>query len=176
MSNFSYIEFTNKANLTKQKIISMKNVFSPFSLICSLSLLLFSCTNDKADNHISKNREEKVVKSVGQSTQKTQKQYPAHDIYAQAAVETCNCLHPMFEKAEQTDSLMKDNQWTKVKQISEEVDKLRPLVEVCSLEIRRKYGTMESPRDQKKMLEALTEYCPESAALLRKTLTMHVKH
>jgi hypothetical protein len=164
-----------KANLTKLKEISMRNILSSLCLVFSTGLLFFSCQNDKSDKHIGQNREEKVNKPFKQSTQKDAKQYSPHDVYAQAAVETCHCLHPMFEKAEQTDSLMKDNQWTKVKQISEEVEKLRPMVEICSSEIRRKYGSMESPSDQKKMLEALTEYCPESAAMLRKTLTMHIK-
>jgi hypothetical protein len=175
MDTFSFIITTNKANLTKTINNQMNKTSSLMGILCLICLIITSCQDDK------KERPEKVYpsktdKSVTEfAAQKSEKQTPPiNDIYAQIAVETCNCLSPMLEKAEASDRFMKENQSSKVDQILEDFEKLRPKAEICSAEIKIKYSNLTSARDQKKILEALNKYCPESAALLRKTLSMNL--
>jgi hypothetical protein len=174
MDNFSFIKITNKAILTKTIYIQMRNISSSIGMFCLFSLTVISCQNDKKE-HRGNTHSVKTEKMPAEfSSQKEKKKLsPTDDIYAQVAVETCNCLSPMLEKAEEADRLMRENQQGKVGQILEEVEKLRPKAEICSAEIKSKYSNLTSTRDQKKILEALNKYCPESAALLRKTLSMN---
>jgi hypothetical protein len=173
MGAFLNIKITNKANLTKTINNQMEKLSSSIGLICLLSLTIMSCQNEKKE-HSEKTHPYKTAKAVIDiSTPKEERQSPPiNDIHAQVAVETCNCLSPMLEKAEEADRLMKENQQGKVDQILEDVEKLRPKAEICSAEIKSKYINLTSAHDQKKILEALNKYCPESAALLRKTLSM----
>jgi uncharacterized membrane-anchored protein len=173
MDIFLIIKNTNKANLTKTINNQMEKLSTSMGLLCLLSLAIMSCQNEKKE-HSEKTHPHKTAKMVTEiSAPKEEKKLPAiNDIHAQVAVETCNCLSPMLEKAEEADRLMKENQQSKVGQILEDVEKLRPKAEICSAEIKAKYSNLTSARDQKKILEALNKYCPESAALLRKTLSM----
>jgi uncharacterized membrane-anchored protein len=174
MNNFSFIKITNKAILTKTIYNQMRNISSSIGIFCLFSFTVISCQNDKKEHrgNTSSVKTEKMPAEF--SSQKEQKRLsPTDDIYAHVAVETCNCLSPMLEKAEEADRLMRENQQGKVGQILEEVEKLRPKAEICSAEIKSKYSNLTSARDQKKILEALNKYCPESAALLRKTLSMN---
>jgi hypothetical protein len=174
MDNFLFIKITNKAILTKTIYNQMRNISSSIGMFCLFSLTVISCQNDKKERRENTNsvKTEKIPAEF--SSQKEKKRLsPTDDIYAQVAVETCNCLSPMLEKAEEADHLMRENQQGKVGQILEEVEKLRPKAEICSAEIKSKYSNLTSTRDQKKILEALNKYCPESAALLRKTLSMN---
>lgn len=175
MGTFLIIKITNKANLTKTINNQMDKLSSSIGIICLLSLTIFSCQNEKKE-HSEKIHPHKTAKAVIDiSTPKEERQSPPiNDIYAQVAVETCNCLSPMLEKAEESDRLIKENQLSRVDQILEDIEKLRPKAEICSAEIKSKYSNLTSARDQKKILEALNKYCPESAALLRKTLSMNL--
>jgi uncharacterized membrane-anchored protein len=174
MDTFFLIHITNKANLTKTIYNQMEKVLSSMGILCLLGLSVLSCQNEKKE-HSEKTHPHVTAKTViDVAVPKEEKQLPpGNDIYAQVAVETCNCLSPMLEKAEEADRLMKENQQSKVGQILEDVEKLRPKAEICSAEIKAKYSNLNSARDQKKILEALNKYCPESAALLRKTLSMN---
>jgi uncharacterized membrane-anchored protein len=175
MDTFFLIHITNKANLTKTTYNKMEKLSSSMSILCLLTLTIMSCQNDKKE-HSENTHSHGTAKTVSNiAVPKGEKQLPpSNDIHAQVAVETCNCLSPMLEKAEEADRLMKENQQSKVGQILEDVEKLRPKAEICSAEIKAKYSNLTSTRDQKKILEALNKYCPESAALLRKTLSMKI--
>ena len=174
MGIFLNIKITNKANLTKTINNQMDKLPLSIGVLCLLSFTMMSCQNEKKE-HSEKTHSHKTAKIVTEiSSLKEEKRLPpSNDIHAQVAVETCNCLSPMLEKAEEADRLMKENQQSKVGQILEDVEKLRPKAEICSAEIKAKYNNLTSARDQKKILEALNKYCPESAALLRKTLSMN---
>ena len=149
----------------------MLKFVSLFCIIVALGMVTTSCQEEKLLHRDSKNKIENTHNQTASLS--AVQQPPPNDIYAQAAVETCNCLRPMLKKAVETDRLIKDNQWDKVNKLADEVQKLRPVAELCSAEIRRKYGTMASAREQKKMLKALEKYCPESAVLIKKTLSVN---
>ena len=99
------------------------------------------------------------------SQKKTQNEEIATDIYTQAALETCNCLHPMVEKAKSIKDLETNNQITDMKKVAIEMSKLQPQIQKCSEEIQRKYGRLNDSVDEKKMLNALLTQCPDMATL-----------
>jgi hypothetical protein len=175
MNTFSFIIITNKANLTKIMSKRIDKFSSLMSTLCLICLTIVSCQNDKHQRHGKLNPPEKDKLITEVDAQKSEKQTPLiSDIYAQIAVETCNCFGSMLEKADEADRFMKENHQNKVDEIEEAVEKLRPQAEICGAEIKNKYSDLTSARDQKKILEALNKYCPESATLLRKTLSMKI--
>ena len=175
MNKISFIKITNKAILTKTINYQMEKISLSIGIVCLFSLMIISCQNEKTE-HFENAHSAKTDKMPTEIVSQKEKKLisPTDDIYTQIAVETCNCLSPMLEKAEEADRLMREDQQSKVGQILEEVEKLRPKAEICSAEIKSKYSNLTSTRDQKKILEALNKYCPESAALLRKTLSMNL--
>ena len=94
------------------------------------------------------------------------------NIYVKAAVETCDCLSPMLQKAQEIEVYTRNQQWTKVDEATEQMEHLRPNAEICSQRIREKYSSLDSKSGQEKILEALQTHCPESAEALNKTISM----
>jgi hypothetical protein len=175
MNTFSFIIITNKANLTKIMNKPIDRFSSLMRISCLICLTIISCQNDKKEQKDKLYSSKKDNLTAEIDTQKSEKQTPQiSDIYAQIAVETCNCFGSMLEKADEADRFMKENHQNKVDEIEEAVEKLRPQAEICGAEIKNKYSDLTSARDQKKILEALNKYCPESATLLRKTLSMKI--
>ena len=94
------------------------------------------------------------------------------NIYVKAAVETCDCLSPMLQKAQEIEVFTRNQQSSKADEATEQMERLRPNAEICSHNIREKYRYLDSKSGQQKILEALQIHCPESAEILSKTISM----
>jgi hypothetical protein len=81
------------------------------------------------------------------------------DIYTQAALETCQCMQPMADKATLLKELEENNQTTDMKIVANEMAQLEPQIQKCSDEIHRKYGKIQS-HSEVHVLNALDEQCP----------------
>lgn len=100
----------------------------------------------------------------------------ATDVYTQAATETCNCMHPMLEKAKSLKELEANNQITDMKRVANEMAQLKPQIQKCSDEIRQKYGQFSSHDDEKRILAALLTQCPDMAMLFSSLGNMVTKN
>jgi hypothetical protein len=85
------------------------------------------------------------------------------DIYIQAAIETCNCMQPMVEKAKKLKELEATKQFTGMKKMAKEMDDIRPQTQKCSDEIRKKYVKINGLEDEKHIRNALEKQCPDLA-------------
>ena len=94
------------------------------------------------------------------------------DVYVKAAVETCDCLSPMLQKAQEIEVFTRNQQANKADEATEQMERLRPNAEICSHNIREKYRYLDSKSGQEKILEALQTHCPESAEILSKAISM----
>lgn len=94
------------------------------------------------------------------TTKKTQNGPDSANVYTKAAIETCNCMSPMVEKAKVYQYLEINNQVTDMKRVADEMAQLQPQIQKCSDEIRRKYGQINSRIEEKRVLDALTTQCP----------------
>ena len=92
------------------------------------------------------------------------------DTYVAAAIETCDCMQPMFEIMQQMDNLKQDEDSKAMQEYEAKLAQIRPQIAACSEAIQQKYGKMESPKALKKIIEALKKYCPSSFEILNKTV------
>ena len=136
------------------------------SFIITLALLISftSCQND------SKKEVPKLSARID-STINLSLDLKKADIFVDAAIETCECMKPMIDKVKKIDFLEKENNREATEKDDEELSKIKVEVELCSNEIRKKYGSMSSPNQQKLMLQALKEYCPDSYEILNKCIS-----
>jgi hypothetical protein len=137
---------------------------NPVWLLAILWLVLGCKEGIKPPNSISATTDS--LKSMKPTPPKpNQSATAAMDIYTQAAVETCNCMHPMLEKAKSLKELEANNQITDMKRVANEMAQLQPQIQKCSDEIRRKYSQFSSHDDEKRILTALLTQCPDMAML-----------
>ena len=93
------------------------------------------------------------------------------DTYVAAAIETCDCMQPMFEIMQQMDNLKQDEDSKAMQEYEAKLAQIRPQIAACSEAIQKKYGKMESPKAHKKIMEALKKYCPSSFEILNKAVS-----
>ena len=93
------------------------------------------------------------------------------DTYVAAAIETCDCMQPMFEIMQQMDNLKQDEDSKVMQEYEAKLAQIRPQIAACSEAIQQKYGKMESPKARKKIMEALKKYCPSSFEILSRTVS-----
>ncbi len=93
------------------------------------------------------------------------------DPYVAAAIETCDCMQPMFEIMQQMDNLKQNENSKAMQEYEAKLTQIRPQIAACSEAIQQKYGKMESPKAHKKIMEALKKYCPSSFEILNKTVS-----
>jgi hypothetical protein len=105
-----------------------------------------------------------IVDSVQQNRAHT-KNTPT-DIYTNAAVETCNCMHPMLEKAKQLKELESNKKLSDMKRIANEMEQMSPEIQKCSDEIRKKYVKLNGIGNEKRIKKALLKECPDMATLI----------
>ena len=92
------------------------------------------------------------------------------DTYVAAAIETCDCMQPMFEIVQNMDHLPQNEDSKSMQEHEAKLAQIRPQIEACSEAIQKKYGKMESPKAHKKIMEALKKYCPSAFEILNKTV------
>jgi hypothetical protein len=136
----------------------MKNNKNTVWLITILTLVL-GCKNlDKTADSIPDSKASK---------QESIKQNPAHpkntpnDIYSVAAIETCTCMEPMLQKAKHLKELETNKQFTEMKKIASEMEAIRPQIQKCSDEIRKKYVKISGKEDEIRVKNALLTQCPD---------------
>ncbi len=142
---------------------NLLNWLVPFLIIVSTGIS--GCENDenRKSSHQEKMSSPKIDTSIPQNNT---------DAYMAAAIETCECMQPMFEIIKSAESRKhKEDDQAMVEQEAK-IAYVRPQVVACAEAIRKKYGSMESPQDQKKMLDALGKYCPDSYDILNKTISL----
>ena len=93
------------------------------------------------------------------------------DTYVAAAIETCDCMQPMFEIMQQMDNLKQDEDSKVMQEYEAKLAQIRPQIAACSEAIQQKYGKMESPKARKKIMEALKKYCPSAFEILNKAVS-----
>lgn len=137
---------------------------SIFVIILILLISFISCQNDS--------KKETVKSSIGVDSSTNQlSDLKKSDIFVDAAIEICNCMQPMIEKVKKIDFLEKEKNGEASEREREELFKIKAEVELCSNEIRKKYGSMSTSSQQKLMLQALKEYCPDSYEILNKGIS-----
>ena len=94
------------------------------------------------------------------------------DTYIAAAIETCECMQPMLDLIKNAETSKQNEDDEAMLEQESKIAKIRPQVIGCAEVIRKKYGSMESPKEQKKMLDALRKYCPDSYDILNKTISL----
>ncbi len=94
------------------------------------------------------------------------------DVYTAAAVETCECMRPMFDLIKNAETGKQKEDDEAILEQEAKIAKVRPQVIGCAEIIRKKYGSMESPQDQRKILDALEKHCPDSYNILNKTISL----
>ncbi|MBL7814373.1 MAG: hypothetical protein JNL70_05130 [Saprospiraceae bacterium] len=87
------------------------------------------------------------------------------DIYTQAAIETCNCLQPLITKAQKLKDLEMNKQTSEIKKVAREMDALRPEIQKCSDEIKKKYPQIDGKESGKRILNACIKQCPNMVNL-----------
>lgn len=87
------------------------------------------------------------------------------DIYTEAAIETCDCIKPMVEKAKHLKELETNKQTADMKKVVSEMAQIQPQVQKCSDAIRKKYNKINNAIDEKRILNALATECPDMATL-----------
>ena len=127
--------------------------------------LFMGCKNgfNSPKNEVITTVEEKKVDTIHLDT--TQNKISPADIYAQAAIETCNCIQPMLEKAKHLKELEINKQTTDMKTVVREMSQIQPQVQKCSDEIREKYYKINKVIDEKRIKNALLAECPDMATL-----------
>jgi hypothetical protein len=95
-------------------------------------------------------------KTVGSNH--TQKGHDKTDIDIQAAIETCNCMSPMVEKAKLYKYFEANKQTTDMKRVAAEMVQLQPQIQKCSDEISQRYRNRV---EEKQVLLALITQCPD---------------
>ena len=88
------------------------------------------------------------------------------DTYVKAALETCDCMQPMIDKVNEIKNLSENNSNKAIIQKEKELIEIRSKVDICSAEIRNKYGAMTSANEKKRLLAALKKYCPDSYKMI----------
>lgn len=138
------------------------SIFITFSTLC---LFIVSCKSNPSEPNLSSEH-----KTGGDSLPLLEQ---GSSIYENAAIEICHCMHPMVEKAQKMEHLLKDKQKeASIEKEESELQNIRLQVESCSTNIRQKYGDMSSPSDQRLMLKALKDYCPESYKIISKGISL----
>ena len=150
------------------KMIKMTKKILPLAFLTSL---FTNCANKTAKNEGVDTQSAISQMSSNQNTPPNLLPIGAN-IYVKAAVETCDCLSPMLQKAQEIEVFTRNQQLNKADEASEQMERLRPNAEICSHNIREKYRYLDSKSSQEKILEALKTHCPESAEILSKTISM----
>lgn len=133
-------------------------------LLAVLSLVLGCKEGIKPPNNISASMDSTRSTESSQSNS-NQNRTATTDIYIQAAIETCNCMRPMLEKAKSLKELETNNQLTDMKRVTNEMAQLQPQIQKCSDEIRQKYSQINSHDEEKRIFTALLTQCPDMATL-----------
>ena len=89
----------------------------------------------------------------------------SNDIYTQAAIETCNCIQPLLEKAKQLNEFESSKEYRGMKKMASEMDEIQPQIQRCSEAIQNKYSKRNMTIDEKKILKALKTQCPDIATI-----------
>ncbi len=127
-----------------------------FALLC----LVWRCKNgQQLSNDVTQGLQiaPQTVEPLSKDT--SFKEGKSTDLYTQAALETCNCMQPMADKATLLKKLEENNQTTDMKIVANEMAQLEPQIQKCSDEIHRKYGQIQS-HSEIRVLNALDEQCP----------------
>lgn len=82
-----------------------------------------------------------------------------------AAIETCNCIQPMIEKAKHLKEFELNKQTAEKKKTAIEMEVMQPEIQKCSDEIRLKYSKINKSIDGKRMMEAVLRQCPDASTL-----------
>lgn len=93
------------------------------------------------------------------------------DTYVAAAIETCDCMQPMFEIVQNMDYLPQNEDSKSMQEHEAKLAQIRPQIAACSEAIQQKYGKMESPKAHKKIMEALKIHCPSAFEILNKAVS-----
>ncbi len=93
------------------------------------------------------------------------------DPYVAAAIETCDCMQPMFEIVQNMDYLPQNEDSKSIQEYEAKLARIRPQIAACSEAIQQKYGKMESPKAHKKIMEALKKHCPSAFEILNKAVS-----
>ncbi len=89
----------------------------------------------------------------------------SNDIYTMAAIETCQCIEPMVEKAKHLKEFETNRQIVDMKKVSVEMKEMQPQVQKCTDEIQEKYSRINKNIDEERMLKALNTHCPDMSML-----------
>lgn len=127
-----------------------------------LALLLFTSCKSNLHEYDSKNTSGGSLTSVSQD----------QNVYNQAAIEICQCMQPMVEKAHGMEQLLKTNSKVSREREEQEFRKVQAQVKNCSNNLRKKYGAMTSSTDQHLMLQALKKHCYESYVIINKGVNL----
>lgn len=128
------------------------------SFLYFLALLLLISCKSNLHEYDSKNISSNSSASVSQDS----------NVYNQAAIEICQCMHPMVEKAQGMEQMLKTNSKVLREREEQEFRKIQAQVKNCSAALRKKYSTME----QNLMLQALKKYCYESYVIINKGVNL----
>ena len=118
----------------------------------------FKSPNLDVTSEQNKSQKTNPIENVHPSNSKT-------DVYTQAAIETCNCIQPMVEKAKHLKELETNKQTAGMKKVASEMAQIQPQVQKCSDAIRKKYSKINNAIDEKRILNALASECPDMATL-----------
>lgn len=129
--------------------------------LCAVLWLVLGCQNEEKPI-VEASLIPKTSKSTesATTTQKNQNGPDSANVYTKAAIETCNCMSPMVEKAKSYNYLEMNHQVTDMQKVANEMALLQPQIQKCSDEIRRKYGQINNRIEEKKVLDALIAQCP----------------
>ncbi len=127
-------------------------------LIAILSFVL-SCKN--SEKTAEPNINPTTSKQVSTQQNPTPPKSAPNDIYSIAAIETCNCMEPMLQKAKQLKELEANKQFTEMKKVTSQMDTIRPQIQKCSDEIRKKYVKISGTEGVKRIKAALLIQCPD---------------
>ena len=143
-----------------KKITQLLGFLTIFGLVLSCNDLDKSANNDttaeqntpKSTNSMSINGSQKTSASN-------------NNIYMKAAIETCNCIQPMIEKAKHLKEFELNKQTAEKKKTAIEMEVMQPEIQKCSDEIRLKYSKINKSIDGKRMMEAVLRQCPDASTL-----------
>ena len=143
----------------------MKKTIQLLSILALLGLIL-SCNDlDNSPNTSTKMEQSTPMPTNLASVNGSQKTSVSNDIYAKAAIETCICIQPMIEKAKHLKEFELNKQTAEKKKTAVEMEIMQPEIQKCSDEIHVKYNKINKSIDEKRMMDAILQNCPDASAL-----------
>ena len=132
----------------------------------AISTLVLSCNGtDQSSNNDIQDEKKRAASMTTTSMDKAPKMPTSKDIYTQAAIETCNCIQPLLEKAKQLNEFESSKEYRGMKKMASEMDEIQPQIQRCSEAIQNKYSKRNMTIDEKKILKALKTQCPDIATI-----------